>query len=206
MLLHLDKADTNAKKNIITAVADKVSTPIKYVKGTLKPHSLNNCIAVCGFSNNSSDATSGVLNELADITLNNNKKRFRETYIGNLMFPIGSIYISTNEVDPKHLFGGTWEKFAAGRTLIGSGGNTAEGTVGIDKGPQGGTIQHNHETIVTIDSSAVTVGTGAPSLVALPSATVSVQPVDHLPPYIIVHMWRRLTLAETYPEPTLQGE
>lgn len=37
----------------------------------------------------------------------------------NLIYPIGSIYTSVNNVSPEILFGGKWERFSRGRTLIG---------------------------------------------------------------------------------------
>lgn len=39
--------------------------------------------------------------------------------IYNLIYPIGSIYLSVNSDDPATLFGGSWEQIANGRTLIG---------------------------------------------------------------------------------------
>ncbi len=35
------------------------------------------------------------------------------------IYPIGSIYMSVNNVSPAEFLGGTWERFAAGRTLMG---------------------------------------------------------------------------------------
>lgn len=37
------------------------------------------------------------------------------------IYPVGAIYITTNSVNPSELFGGTWESYAEGRTLIGNG-------------------------------------------------------------------------------------
>lgn len=43
----------------------------------------------------------------------------------DLIYPIGSIYMNLNNVDPSALFGGTWERLGVGRTLISAGGGTS---------------------------------------------------------------------------------
>lgn len=50
-----------------------------------------------------------------------NLETFRQTFL-NMVYPIGSIYMSMNETDPSTLFGGTWERIS-GRFLLGCGGN-----------------------------------------------------------------------------------
>ena len=45
---------------------------------------------------------------------------FRQTFL-NMVYPIGSIYMSMNETNPGTLFGGTWERIS-GRFLLGGGG------------------------------------------------------------------------------------
>ena len=38
---------------------------------------------------------------------------------GKLLYPVGSIYMSINSKNPSELFGGTWERIAKGKTLVG---------------------------------------------------------------------------------------
>ena len=60
-----------------------------------------------------------------DTKLNNaNKGTPLDKYILNKVYPIGSIYITVNNVNPSTLFGGTWQSFGEGRTLIGAGTGT----------------------------------------------------------------------------------
>jgi len=75
--------------------------------------------------------------------------------IFDLIYPIGSIYISVNSTNPGTLFGGTWVEFAKGRTLVGVDANdidfsTAEATGGSKEMQEhthtmnsGGTHSHN---------------------------------------------------------------
>lgn len=44
----------------------------------------------------------------------------------DLIYPIGSIYMSTSETNPGLLFGGVWKSFAEGRTIIGVGSDKDE--------------------------------------------------------------------------------
>ena len=60
----------------------------------------------------------------------------------DLIYPIGSLYFTTNETPPNLLFGGIWERYAAGRCLIGS---NIDGTGSLNKrwvGESGGEETH----------------------------------------------------------------
>lgn len=79
----------------------------------------------------------------------------------NKFYPVGSVYTSVNDVDPSTLFGGTWERFAAGRTLVGVDTGQAEfNTVKKSGGDKTVTLTinqmpgHNH----TISGGTCTTG------------------------------------------------
>lgn len=58
----------------------------------------------------------------------------------NLIYPVGSIYISANrEFDPNVAFGGVWRKTSEGRCLLGA---NSEYPVGVN----GGVTSHSHTT------------------------------------------------------------
>lgn len=63
--------------------------------------------------------------------------------IVDLIYPVGSIYISMNSTDPSTLFGGTWEAFGQGRVLIGAGtGNDGSTSLSFTSGSTGGEYKH----------------------------------------------------------------
>lgn len=61
---------------------------------------------------------------------------------GDLMWPVGSIFMTVDGRDPKNILGfGVWEKFAAGRVIVGTGSNTDSENefVTVVNGAKGGT-------------------------------------------------------------------
>lgn len=79
----------------------------------------------------------------------------------DMIYPVGSIYMSVNSSNPGSLFGGTWEKMPAGRVLIpegesdwgteyeaGSTGGEATHTLTVDEMPA-----HNHGAAATSPGS-----------------------------------------------------
>lgn len=62
------------------------------------------------------------------------------TSLLDLVYPIGAIYMSTSNVSPAILFGGTWEEVAPGRVLMGSGNSSYK------LGSTGGEYSHTLST------------------------------------------------------------
>ena len=63
-------------------------------------------------------------------------KEFKEKLVADLtaesilsmVYPVGSVYISVNDVSPAAFLGGTWEKISQGRVLQGASGTQTAGT------------------------------------------------------------------------------
>lgn len=133
--------------------------------------------------------------------------------IFNLIYPVGSIYISTTSANPSTYFGGIWEAIA-GRFLIGVGKNTDDNketwsfAAGQAKGAYNHTLNvsqipnHSHGQYVTANA-----GTGGPAnrtdfdgdgagYSCYPQGcntmgTGGGQPHNNMPPYLVVYMWKR---------------
>lgn len=135
--------------------------------------------------------------------------------------PVGSIWITETETaDPNQIFGGTWERYAKGRTLIGVDENDTTkkwNKSGIKAGVAENNIDHKHYETNGADEgrmyqifgdkggpygSTVQANMTAASWAAQTSAgnirvnkvsamTDRAQVIDNLPPYITVYIWKR---------------
>ena len=140
--------------------------------------------------------------------------------VGNLLFPVGSIYTNaTNATNPGTLLGfGTWTAFGAGRVMVGfDAGNalfdTAEETGGSADAI---TVSHTHTATVTdpghahsyttnasqapqsgsstncmTSPSTFTTGTAVTGISVAISTTGSSGTNANYQPYITVYMWKR---------------
>ena len=81
----------------------------------------------------------------------------------DLIYPVGSIYMSMNNTNPENLFGGVWQPLAQGKMLLGADGSNY--ITGHNSKGQGGNKdaiipQHNHsitrDTNVSIDNNLIT--------------------------------------------------
>lgn len=134
----------------------------------------------------------------------------------NMVYPVGSIYMSVNSTSPATLFGGTWVAIAEGRTLVGAGTGTdingdtmtwtaeAEGgeyfhTLAIDEMPS-----HDHTGISWYGSTALTLdagnsgfiptgkwGGGASTSNFQTGNTGGGQAHNNIQPFFAVYMWKR---------------
>lgn len=127
--------------------------------------------------------------------------------LGNLFFPVGSVYITYTNQNPGNFLGGTWTQFGQGRTLIGQGtGNDGSTSMSFSANVEGG--EYNHTlTIDEIPSHAhrytVTYGGGGSSALTqyynskanqgnLPTTYIGgSKSHNNLSPYIVVYFWRR---------------
>ena len=152
------------------------------------------------------------------ITITNDQLKFRESVTDpwqnlliqanmnfNLIYPVGSIYMSTVNVDPGTIFGGTWEQLkdtfllgAGDSYTAGDTGGEATHTLTIDEMPE-----HNHtvprgQNIGTTNWGIVRFDTLNSSADNTRIAqTGGGQAHNNMPPYLVVYMWRRLTLSPT---------
>ena len=125
------------------------------------------------------------------------------TVLADLLYPVGSIYMSVKAANPSNIFGGTWQRIkdrfllAAGDTYTaGATGGEAEHTLTVDEMPS-----HNHS--ITTRSNASTgnyYGNPPTSSNAgkeevnntIISKTGGSQPHNNMPPYLAVYVWQRI--------------
>lgn len=81
---------------------------------------------------------------------------FQMSSVFDAVYPVGSIYMSTNAANPSDLFGGEWEKYAQGRVIVGVGNNgETEYTLGITGGKDIIKNTHNHYTTMSYDGAGL---------------------------------------------------
>lgn len=138
------------------------------------------------------------------------KPGLTKTEILDMIYPVGSIYISISSSNPSYTIGGTWQRFANGKTLVGvdeydsdfnspnrTGGEKAHQTT-VEEMPS-----HAHQFNTEAAGSPIALGweNGNNSAMraklenytmGLPTTSVGGnKPHNNLQPYITVYMWRR---------------
>jgi hypothetical protein len=136
--------------------------------------------------------------------------------VGNLLFPVGSIYTNaTNATNPGTLLGfGTWTAFGAGRVMVGNGGGFSAGATGGSADAV--VVSHTHTATVTdpghthqytsygsqapqsgsstncLTSPTTRTTDSAVTGISVSNSTTGVSGTNaNLQPYIVVYMWQR---------------
>ena len=122
------------------------------------------------------------------------------------IYPVGSVYISVSSINPSSLFGGTWESFGIGRTLVGvdtsqTEFNTVQKTGGEKKHTLTTGELPNHAHIMALryiycqagnsDFWAVPYVPESSMGNAYTKSAGGNESHNNLQPYITVYMWKR---------------
>lgn len=145
------------------------------------------------------ETTANNAQSTANSALNVANTKVSTSDLFDLVYPVGSIYLSVNSTAPSTLFGGTWEQIkdtfllGAGDTYtLGDTGGEATHTLTINEMPS-----HNHN----INYGGPATGTkgatpgGNDNLGPNPSfiqATGGGQAHNNMPPYLVVSVWKRV--------------
>lgn len=123
--------------------------------------------------------------------------------LGLYLYPVGSIYISVNDVDPATIFGGVWERIQ-GKFLLSGGGSS-----GYEIGSEGGeathklTVEelpsHTHpqrgsnadQRVPTGDSGIFPFYEDRGLYAQITGNTGGDKPHNNMPPYLAVNVWYR---------------
>lgn len=147
--------------------------------------------------------------------------KFKGNLLADLIYPVGSIYMSTNSVDPSTIYGGTWERIK-GRFLLGADDTYTAGNTGgeashtltkyeipnysIGSIPtavptnhvnwSNGGVQATNLGSASNDKPGVQAGSGAITTHGTQygwnlNTNGGGQAHNNLPPYLVVYMWER---------------
>ena len=137
--------------------------------------------------------------------------------IKSAMYPVGSVYITYNNVNPGTFLGGTWERFGQGRTLVGEGtGNDGSTSMSFTPNSSDGKYKNTHYHVTSFgwDGNAFYAGRpdGAKNneyartsvipngYIVNANSSVAQQTrlnwtddrtISNVQPYIVVFFWRR---------------
>lgn len=137
--------------------------------------------------------------------------------IKSAMYPVGSVYITYNNVNPGTFLGGTWERFGQGRTLVGEGtGNDGSTSMSFTSNSTDGKYKNTHYHVTSFGwdgnyfyagrpdgadnnaydrTSIIPNGYGIQTNSFISSQVrlnwTDNRTIDNLQPYIVVFFWRR---------------
>lgn len=128
----------------------------------------------------------------------------------NIIYPVGSIYISVNSTNPSTYFGGTWTAISD-RFLLGNGSTYKAGSIGgsanhyhlLPMGYYSGSTGINYKVFDSTWGQAdgkhkhnVKIGNWRlkdPDIAASTNTCVqdTSNSVSNMPPYLVVYIWKR---------------
>lgn len=176
-------------KDAFTKTGDKINFEV------------NNANVECISSKNNKFSLDENGNLVVNSITANSGLTYNDTNICNLIYPVDSVYLSVNSIDPKLLFGGTWVQMKD-RFLLGAGDIYNAGSIGgesvhtltIEEIPT-----HNHPLHFCAGTgpySSIPTGSGNSEYYATHSNTIqnvgSGLSHNNMPPYIAIYMWKRI--------------
>jgi hypothetical protein len=118
----------------------------------------------------------------------------------DLIYPVGSIYMSINNTSPQSFFGGTWERIqdrfllAAGSTYAAGGtGGSATHTLTVNEMPYHGHVVGTEGGSISKTTSYIAGATGGAGARGESSTDNAGGGAAHnnMPPYLVVYVWKR---------------
>lgn len=115
-------------------------------------------------------------------------------------YPVGSIYISVNSINPETFFGGTWEQIkdkfllsAGDSYTAGTTGGEATHTLTIAEMPKHSHVERARNENTAGYANQVLGGYAYSSLSSEVTTDVAGggQAHNNMPPYLVVYMWKR---------------
>ena len=127
--------------------------------------------------------------------------------LSDIIYPVGSIYISVNSTNPSVYFGGSWEQIkdrfllACGTTYSnGTTGGEAEHQLTVNEMPS-----HSHNVVYSNNGKYIQLGTGGNQYSIswgangfnggaemIAANTGGNQTHNNMPPYLAVYVWKRI--------------
>lgn len=186
-------AITGMQSDVTNAVAtaSQASQDVTTLTGTV--NTLSGTVTSVQTTANNAQST-------ANSALNVANTKVSTSDLFNLIYPVGSIYLSVNSTSPATLFGGTWTQIkdtfllgAGDDYTLGDTGGEATHTLTVNEMPS-----HSH----TINYGGPATGTqgatpgGSSNLGPNSSfiqATGGGQAHNNMPPYLVVSIWKRVS-------------
>lgn len=137
---------------------------------------------------------------LEQINADNANTYLTKEQLLTLIYPVGSIYMSANDVSPQTFLGGTWQQIqgqfllaASDDYAAGSTGGAAEVALTVDQIPSHSHSIYSNQGINSADDAdnSYAFGKGYWIQGAGTSAAGGGQAHNNMPPYLAVYMWQR---------------